>query len=376
MAAAAKNKYIRIKYLSQTIMGMAMALIVISCAGSANVVGQEPSAADTLALGTKDTISIVAVGDIMLGSAYRSKADLPPDDATGSFKHVKSFLKGDIVFGNLEGCFLDSGKSTKCKDTIGNSCFAFRMPERYAAIYKDAGFDLLSVANNHVGDFGFAGRKRTAALLDSLKINYAGLNSQPYTIFEKDSIKYGFCAFSPNDFTLQITEIDSAKSLVSFLKKHVDIVIVSFHGGGEGATFEHVPRTNEIFYKEDRGDVYAFSHAVIDAGANIVLGHGPHVTRAVEVYKNKFIAYSLGNFCTYGQFNLNGPNGFAPLLNIKLNNRGDFLYADVVSTRQTKLSRLTIDQNHTALKKIVSLTDSDFAGHRLTFSDKKIRVKD
>lgn len=376
MTAATKNKYIRIKYLSQTIMGMAMALIVISCAGSANVVGQEPSAADTLALSTKDTISIVAVGDMMLGSAYRSKADLPPDDAAGSFKHVKSFLKGDIVFGNLEGCFLDSGKSTKCKDTIGNSCFAFRMPERYAAIYKDAGFDLLSVANNHVGDFGFAGRKRTATLLDSLKINYAGLTSQPYTIFEKDSIKYGFCAFSPNDFTLQITEIDSAKSLVSFLKKQVDIVIVSFHGGGEGAKFEHVPRTNEFFYKEDRGDVYAFSHAVIDAGADIVLGHGPHVTRAVEVYKNKFIAYSLGNFCTYGQFNLNGPNGFAPLLNIKLNNRGDFLYADVVSTKQTKLSRLTIDQNHTALKKIVSLTDSDFAGHRLTFSDKKIRVKD
>jgi poly-gamma-glutamate capsule biosynthesis protein CapA/YwtB (metallophosphatase superfamily) len=369
-----KNNYIRVKYFGQTILCMVVSLILISCAGSSNVVGQVAEA-DSTTKTYKDTISIVAVGDMMLGSAYKSKSDLPADDATGSFKHVVSFLKGDVVFGNLEGCFLNSGKSTKCKDTVGNSCFAFRMPEHYAPIYKNAGFNLLSVANNHVGDFGYAGRKRSSELLDSLKINYAGLTSHPYTIFEKDSVKYGFCAFSPNDFTLQITDIDSAKQLVSFLKQQVDIVIVSFHGGGEGAKFEHVPRINEIFYEEDRGNVYAFAHAVIDAGADLVLGHGPHVTRAVEVYKNKFIAYSLGNFCTYGQFNLSGPNGFAPLLNIKLNNRGDFLYADVVSTKQTKLSRLTIDHNHTAFKKIVSLTDSDFTGHRLLFSNQKIRLK-
>jgi hypothetical protein len=373
MTSGTTNKYIKLKYITQTILGMAMVLILISCAGSSTVIGQV-AVEDTLPVITKDTISIVAVGDIMLGSAYRSKSDLPPD-AAGSFKHVKSFLKGNVVFGNLEGCFLDSGKSTKCKDTIGNSCFAFRMPEHYAGIYKDAGFSLLSVANNHVGDFGLAGRKRSSEILDSLKINYAGLTSHPYTIFEKDSVKYGFCAFSPNDFTLQITDIDSAKRLVSFLKQQVDIVIVSFHGGGEGAKFEHVPRMNEIFYRENRGDVYAFSHAVIDAGADLVLGHGPHVTRAVEVYKKKFIAYSLGNFCTYGQFNLNGPNGFAPLLNIKLNNRGDFLYADVVSTKQTKISHLRIDDNHTAFKKIVSLTDSDFSGHRLSFANRQIQMK-
>lgn len=356
------------------LLGIATALIFISCAGSTNVIGQVAET-DTPTVARKDTISIVAVGDMMLGSAYRSAADLPPDDAASSFKHVKSYLKGDVVFGNLEGCFLNKGRSTKCKDTVGNSCFAFRMPEHYAAVYKNAGFNLLSTANNHVGDFGFAGRKRSSELLDSLQINYAGLTSHPYTIFEKDSVKYGFCAFSPNDFTLSITSIDSAKQLVSFLKQRADIVIVSFHGGGEGATFEHVPRAHEIFYKEDRGDVYAFSHAVIDAGADLVLGHGPHVTRAVEVYKNKFIAYSLGNFCTYGQFNLNGPNGYAPLLNIKLNNRGDFLYADVVSTRQTKLSRPTVDHNHTAFKKIVSLTDSDFVGHRLSFANQQIQMK-
>jgi len=323
-----------------------------------------------------DTISITAVGDIMLGSAYPSRSNLPKDDAVNSFRAVKSYLKGDIVFGNLEGCFLNSGKSTKCKDTLGNSCFAFRMPERYAGIYKDAGFNLLSVANNHVGDFGLTGRKRTTAILDSLDIQYAGLNTQPYTIFEKNGITYAFCAFSPNDNTLQITEIDSAKALVAELKTKANIVIVSFHGGGEGAKFEHITRKTEIFYKEDRGNVYAFAHAVVDAGADVVLGHGPHVTRAAECYKGKFIVYSMGNFCTYGMFSLGGPNGIAPLMQIKINGKGDFLMADVISVKQDKINHLTVDKTHAAFRKMQLLTQTDIPENTLVFTpNQQIRTK-
>ena len=274
MKADKKNKT-RFHFLGFTFLPIPLILILLSCAGNSAITETKTAAkADTVRF-TKDTISIVAVGDMMLGSAYPSKAGLPPDDARNSFKNVAEYLKGDVVFGNLEGCFLNDGKSTKCKDTTGNSCFAFRMPERYAAIYRDAGFNLLSIANNHVGDFGLKGRKRTAALLDSLNIKYAGLLSQPYTILEKDSLKYGFCAFAPNENTVSINNIDSAKELVATSKAQVDILIVSFHGGGEGARFEHVKKTNEIFYQENRGNVYAFSHAVIDAGADIVLGHVP-----------------------------------------------------------------------------------------------------
>lgn len=324
----------------------------------------------------KDTISITAVGDMMLGSAFPSKSNLPPDDAVNSFDAVKDFLKGDIVFGNLEGCFLNSGNSTKCKGLNPNSCYAFRMPDRYGEIFKKAGFNVLSVANNHVGDFDTKGRKNTARILDSLQIKYAGQLDKPFDIFEIDSMKYAFCAFAPNENTVSIKNIDSAKSLVSALKKQVDIVIVSFHGGGEGANFEHVTRKTEIFYKENRGNVYAFSHGVIDAGADVVLGHGPHVTRAVEVYKNKFIAYSLGNFCTYGMFSLKGPNGFAPLLQLKLNSKGDFLRADVVSVKQDKINRLTVDENQTAFKKIQSLTAIDFPENNLKFENNSILLKD
>jgi hypothetical protein len=343
--------------------------ILISCQNKTTAVAQE-SKIDTIKV-KKDTISIVAVGDIMLGSAFPSKTNLPPDDGVNSFAAVDTFLKGDIVFGNLEGCFLDNGNSNKCKGLNPNNCYAFRMPNKYAKIYKDAGFNLLSVANNHVGDFGDRGRKNTTRILDSLKINYAGQIDKPFAVFEKDGIKYGFIAFAPNEKTVSIKDIDGAKKLVNNLKKQVDIVIVSFHGGGEGARFEHVTRKPEIFYGENRGNVYAFAHGVIDAGADVVLGHGPHVTRAVEVYKRKFIAYSLGNFCTYGMFSLKGPNGYAPLLQLKINKNGDFLFADVISVKQDKADRLTIDKNHNAFNKIKSLTDLDFKGHSLKFNDEK-----
>lgn len=356
-------KFSTISFLSATIL-----LAMSSCQSNTASVPKHLPIQDTLKVIKKDTISIVAVGDIMIGSAYPSKSNLPSDDGVNSFKAVESFLTGDIVFGNLEGCFLNNGKSTKCKDTIGNSCFAFRMPERYAGIIKKAGFNLLSVANNHVGDFGLKGRTRTADILDSLNINYAGLMSHPFSVFEKDSIKYAFCAFAPNENTVSINKVDSATQLVKRLKAEADIVIVSFHGGAEGAKFEHITKKTEIFYNENRGNVYAFAHAVIDSGADVVLGHGPHVTRAVEVYKNKFIAYSLGNFCTYGMFSLKGPNGIAPLLQLKINSKGDFLFADIISVKQDKINRLTVDTQNGAFKKIKLLTNTDFPGHSLDFS--------
>lgn len=355
------------KFLTTNLLTVAVALIILSCASNTTSIPQQVQA-DTPAVSKKDTISIIAVGDIMIGSAYPYKANLPADDAVSSFNAVDSLLQGDIVFGNLEGCLLDSGKSTKCKDTSSNSCFAFRMPERYAGIIQNAGFNLLSIANNHVGDFGLTGRTRTIEILDSLNIHYAGLQSHPFTLFEKDHVRYAFCAFAPNEHTLSINKTDSAKMLVSSLKEQADVVIVSFHGGAEGAKFEHVPKRKEIFYGENRSDVYAFAHAVIDAGADIVLGHGPHVTRAVEVYKQKFIAYSLGNFCTYGMFNLKGPNGIAPLLQLKINTKGDFLYADIISVKQDKVNRLTLDPGHGAFKKIKFLTNADFPNHSLLFS--------
>ena len=323
----------------------------------------------------KDTLSIVAVGDVMICSGFPA-GHLPKDDALESFKEVKPFLNGDIVFGNLEGAILDSGNSEKCRNSKAGTCYAFRMPDRYGKILKEAGFSLMSTANNHANDFGETGRRNTARVLDEVGIYHAGPVENKSVVFEKEGIRYGFCAFSPNSNMLSVNDLEQATDLVKELRSMADIVIVSFHGGAEGASHTHVPRQNEYFFGENRGNVYKFAHAVIDAGADIVLGHGPHVTRAVEVYKQKFIAYSMGNFNTYGTFNLSGPNGMAPLLDIKLDRKGNFLYAKVISTKQSKANGLELDPNYKVFEEMKRLTKTDFPETPLIFEENRILLSE
>jgi len=305
------------------------------------------------------TVSVIAVGDIMPGSDYPAEY-LPPDDGKDLFNNVKGIIrKADIAFGNLEGTFLNQGETVKnCSDPL--KCYAFRIPEHYVSLLTDAGFDILSIANNHVGDFGDFGRKNTTEILEKAGLKFAGLTDYPSAVFEKDSIKYGFCAFAPNVGTLDIRDIAESQKIIKELDSKVDILIVSFHGGAEGANHRHVTRNSEVFYEEDRGNVYEFAHSVIDAGADLVFGHGPHVTRAVELYKERFIAYSLGNFCTYGYFNLKGHNGIAPMIEVNVNKKGEFLNGKIYPIKQIKLEGPFIDKDKSAINDIKELTESDF----------------
>lgn len=316
----------------------------------------------------KDTITIIGVGDIMMGSNYPTH-DLPTNDGLDLMKEVEPILSNaDITFGNLEGVLLDEGGTAKtCKNP--SVCYTFRSPERYVQNLLNAGFDLMSLANNHAGDFGAIGRKSSISALEGAGIRYAGLITNPYTIFEKDGVRYGFTAFAPNSGCLSLNDIQAARKIVSLLSSLADIVIVSFHGGAEGPQHQHVPRKNEIFYGEIRGNVYAFAHAMIDEGADILLGHGPHVTRAIEIYKNRFIAYSMGNFCTYGGINVNGINGWAPIIKVYTNPTGSFLKAHITSTFQTPRSPVKIDPQKQILKRIVELTIQDFPESPIKISE-------
>ncbi len=325
--------------------------------------------ADTLAPKQKNLV-ITGVGDIMFGTTYPSGRFLPRhDDPLILLGDLADTLAlSDITFGNLEGSFLNEGEpAKKCRDTT--ICYLFRMPERYAGALRVAGFDILSLANNHFGDFGQASRRRTMELLDSLEIEYAGLIEKPWAIFTKDSVVYGFCAFAPNAGTVSITDIPGAEALVRFLKDSCDIVIASFHGGAEGAEYQHVTRKEEIFYGENRGNVYEFAHRLIDAGADIVFGHGPHVTRAVEVYNERFIGYSLGNFCTYGRFNLSGPNGIAPVIKVNVDVTGKFLSARIIPVFQIYNGGVRVDPDKRVIRKIQELTAMDFPESVIDISD-------
>jgi poly-gamma-glutamate capsule biosynthesis protein CapA/YwtB (metallophosphatase superfamily) len=218
----------------------------------------------------------------------------------------------------------------------------------------------MSLANNHAGDFGEPGRKSSMKTLDVAGILHAGQMDHPVAIFKKDSITYGLAAFAPNSNCVSLNNLAGAKAIVAHLDSLVDIVIVSFHGGAEGAPYQNVPRTNELFHGENRGDVYKFSRALIDAGADIVFGHGPHVTRAVDVYKDRFISYSLGNFCTYRGISVSGVNGIAPIVKVFTDRQGKFYKAQITPTYQTYGTGVKVDPQKQVIRKIQELTKKDF----------------
>lgn len=304
-------------------------------------------------------IKIIAVGDIMLGTNYPNNSYLPPNDGKDLLEEFKVISKNaDVVFGNLEGCFLtEDGPVKKCANP--DKCYAFKMPNNYVYHLLDANFNLLSIANNHIGDFGDVGRRNTVNILKDAGIHFAGLIEYPYTVFEIKGLKIGFAAFAPNTGTVNINNYNKLVEIVTHLDTTCNIVIVSFHGGAEGPSYQNITRKTEIFLGENRGNPYEFARIAIDAGADIVLGHGPHVPRAIDLYKNKFIAYSLGNFATYGRFNISGPNGLAPAIEIVVDKEGNFLHGKIHSFKQIGKGQPAKDETNTAAIKIRELTKTN-----------------
>lgn len=318
------------------------------------------SAAEAPKAGTR---SVVAVGDMMIGLNYPDNNPLPEQDGALTFSEVKEVLQdADVTFGNLEGVLLDKGGNAKACGTSKN-CWTFRSPERYINHFIDAGFDLLSVANNHSSDFGKPGRENTYNVLKKSGVGFAGFeNSCEYTIIEKNGVRYGMAAFSVTKTTLLIFNEDKAKEVIGKLRDSSDVVIVSMHIGGEGKDYTHVTRKNETFLGANRGNPYKFARMAIDAGADLVFGSGPHVPRAVDLYKGKFIAYSLGNFATATNFNIAGMNGYAPIVKVIIDEKGDFVEGKLFSNIQKGKDgsrRPRKDDTGVCIKHIKKLTEED-----------------
>jgi len=330
-------------------------------------------ATDTITQNSKyaKIATVIGVGDIMLGTHYPDSSYLPPKNDCGMImRDLLPYLNdADVTFGNLEGSFTDSHDDVKkCKDE--KTCYAFAMPESFVRCFQDAGFDVLNIANNHSGDFEYQGRNSTMHILDSVGIEYGGLLVKSTAIFERNGSTYGFVGFAPNWGTCSLHDYKKARQLIRGLDTVVDIVIVSFHGGAEGAKYEHVPKATEMFLGTiNRGDVYKFAHMAVDAGADIVFGHGPHVTRALDLYKGRFIAYSLGNFATYKRFNLSGSNGIAPLIKVYAKVDGEFVKAEIVPVYQNEAIGVHIDPSKRVIKRLQQLTAEDIPEAPLKISD-------
>ncbi len=293
---------------------------------------------------------------------------LPPDDGANLLAAMKPVLQqADITFGNLEGTLLDGGEPVKqCQNP--DRCYLFRSPARYADTLAEAGFDVISLANNHARDFGEQGRSASMFALARTGIHHSG-RAGDIASWEVKGLRVAMIAFAPFKNSHDMLDLAAAQRLVGRIKAEHDIVIVSFHGGAEGLDALHIPFASEFYYGEDRGDVVAFAHAVIDSGADLVLGHGPHVPRALELYQNRLIAYSLGNFCTYYGISVAGLKGLAPLLEVTINDEGEFESGRIISARQQRPLGPIPDARHEAARLMKRLTEEDFPNTPLTLDE-------
>ncbi len=311
-------------------------------------------------------IKITAVGDIMMGSTYPSTF-LPPDNGKELFQNVSQILKsGEIVFGNLEETL---NNRCKCiKQVRHGRAYAFRSPPYFVSALKQAGFNVVSLANNHTMDFGKCGLQQTIETLKKAGIKYADKKGDIAKFFI-NGLKIALMAVSfgppPGSIVYPMSIIKRIKKL----RNKFDIIIVSVHNGKEGIRALHTTNKTEYFLGENRGNVVKFAHMAIDSGADLIIGHGPHVPRAMEIYKKRLIIYSLGNFCTYGWISLKAEEGFAPLVEIYLNKKGEFVRGKIYSFIQLPPGGPVPDKEERAFKLIKVLSKEDFPSTHPAFGN-------
>lgn len=310
-------------------------------------------------------ISIAAVGDMMLGTNYPEN-HLPDDDGVAFLAAVTPYLSAaDIAFGNLEGVLLDAGEpAKKCSNPA--ACYLFRSPSRYVEHLRAAGFDVMSLANNHARDFGEDGRLASMRTLAAAGIHHSGLEGD-FASIKVQGLKVAVLAYAVTKNSNMLLDYDIASATVSDFARTHDIVIVSFHGGAEGRDVTRLPFAEEEYFDEPRGDVVRFSRMMVDAGADLVLGHGPHVVRAMENYRGRLIAYSLGNFATYYGISVEGIKGVAPILVATLAGDGSFVEGNIHSTVQLRPAGPSIDPEKRALALIETLSHDDFGTPGIAF---------
>jgi len=311
-------------------------------------------------------ITIAAVGDMMLGTDFPDN-HLPDDDGVSFLAQVAPILSSaDITFGNLEGVLLDAGEPGK-KCSNPNACYLFRSPSRYIDHYVNAGFDVLSLANNHARDFGEEGRLASMQTIAAAGLHHSGLKGD-FASMRANELDVAVLAFAVTKNSNMMLDYDWAVKTVAEHAASHDIVVGSFHGGAEGRDVTRLPFAEEEYLGEPRGDVVKFSRMMVDAGADLVIGHGPHVVRAMERYQDRLIAYSLGNFATYYGISVAGIKGIAPILVATLDGEGKFIEGKIHSTIQIRPAGPSIDSENRALDLLRDLSIRDFTTPGVVFN--------
>jgi poly-gamma-glutamate capsule biosynthesis protein CapA/YwtB (metallophosphatase superfamily) len=285
--------------------------------------------------------------------------------AESYFTGVGDELKGDVVLGNLEGTLTDRG-SSKCSPN-STSCFSFRAPPSYAPLLRAAGFTVVNLANNHAFDFGEVGEADTVAAVRKAKLLTTGRPGEiAYT--KVRGTRIAIVGFAPYPWAQSLVDLPAAQALVRKADRWADVVVVTMHAGAEGADHRHVRPGTEWFLGENRGNSLAFAHAVVRAGADLVVGSGPHVLRGMEWYRGRLIAYSLGNLVGYHTLNTSGVSGVGAILHVRLGRSGSWVDGDLAPLTLAPAGIPRADPTGSASAEVQVLSRQDFGERAMLVS--------
>lgn len=301
-------------------------------------------------------IRIKSVGDMVPGTNFPNNR--LPQDPHSLFESIKPYLQGaDILLGNYESTLTDHPHAFK--DTSRGLAFAFRSPPAYAKVFREVGFDILNIANNHSYDFNEQGFQDTMRHIRDAGMEVVGDENQ-IVYMEANGVKTAFIGFATYPGQNQVQDLKGGAALVQQAKKNADVVVITFHAGAEGSDAIHTRNQTEYFYGENRGNIVQFSRVMIDHGADLVIGHGPHVPRALELYKGRLIAYSLGNFIGYKTLGTAGVLGKSLILDVELDGSGRFIDGKIIPVRLDNQGIPRLDDDFASVQLIRRLTQTDF----------------
>jgi hypothetical protein len=320
-------------------------------------------------------VRVCAGGDVTLGTnlfpewakvasaKMRAKYHRADDPAT-LLAPLRPLLRGaDVVLLNVESAIGEGPAPSKCGPGSTN-CFAFRSPPSSATALRAVAPGSVVVgnlANNHANDAGRSGQDSTVAALVAAGVLVTGDDTLATAAITPAGDTIGVLGFYTSRDTPDARDTAAVFRHVARAVEQYPVVIVTMHLGAEGRLAQHTRDTSELYLGIDRGNPVAFADAAVRGGAALVVGHGPHVLRAMEWrQRGALIAYSLGNLLTYGPFVLKEPLNRAAVLCTTIDRAGRVAAATLRSTMQRAPGVLNADRSARAVALVDSLGRLDF----------------
>ncbi len=287
-------------------------------------------------------VTIADVGNMNFGTA----GTYPPGGPGPLLAGVTRHLRSQLTLATLQTT-LGSGGTTKCAvSTPAVSCYAFQAPAAYALAVHQAGFAALNLAGSHVEDAGRLGLRQTDAALRAAHLRFTGRPRQT-TYLVRQGVRIALLGFAPYPFTRDQLAARAAAGAVRQAAARAQLVIVFMHANGEG-----------VGTRSD--DPIAFAHAMVRAGADLVLGSGPHALRGMQWYHGRLIAYSMGNFAGYYSLGLSGPGGRGAILRLRLRADGLFVSGLITPIMLVEPGMPLLDPARTGISLLNSLSRAEF----------------